>query len=70
MSEHDELVAIHKVCMCIAEVEESLPSDTHTVRKVKEMAVRINKSRAENERFRKALESISTAYRKYIGVRG
>ena len=39
---HDELLAIHKIVMCIAECPPRADQDTYTVGAVKDMAQRIN----------------------------
>ena len=46
---HNELLAIHAICQCIAECPSINASDTWTVKAVKEMALRIQQLQRDNK---------------------
>ena len=54
-----ELKQIHDVIMCIGEVKEPLESDTHTVREVKRLALRVRQNDRDAARYRAYREVIS-----------
>ena len=52
MTAHDELLQIHRVIMCIGEVESTTERDPYTLRAVKDMARRLLVLETENARLR------------------
>ena len=58
MTEHDEIVEIHKLLMCIGAAGAPAATDTYCVRGVKDMAARLSKLYDDRERAECLLRDI------------